>query len=225
MPRGERCSRPICPSTSPPPIGLACPRRRRRCTAEAAAEADIAEAGASRPSPRVDGLVRSLSQEASGRRTSDDPPPLDAKCYPDPHVPMPLEPSALRRRGPARPIRRHSSPAERSPSRALDGSWIFRRTDVGGSPDYRRASYGGRGRTRSGSCGDDAPRRGHCRPDACLRGRTNGGPYSRSRRGRQRRAGRLDSKMREIHDDWGCVVGIGGSRRLNCSGCHESESK
>ena len=45
-------------------------------TAEAAAEADIAEAGARRrPPPRGDGLVRSLPREAADRRTSDDPLP------------------------------------------------------------------------------------------------------------------------------------------------------
>ena len=137
------------------------------------------------------------------------PPPLDVERLPAP-----------RPRGPARPIRRHSPPAERSASRAPDGSWIFRRTDGRRSPDYQRASSEGRGRTRSGSCADDAPRRGRGRPDACLRGRTNGGPCSRSRRGGQKRASRLDGKVPEVHDDWGFVFGIGGIGHPHWSGCH-----
>ena len=46
--------------------------------------ADIAEAGARRPSPRGDGLARSLPREAADRRTSDDPPPSTPSARPPP---------------------------------------------------------------------------------------------------------------------------------------------
>ena len=194
---------------------------------EEAKIADAVDAGDHRPSPRGIALGRSLPQEEEGSRTSDDPPPLDVERYPAPQVPLFLESSALRPRGPARTIRRNSSPAERSASRAPDGGWIFRRTDGRRPPDYQRSSSEGRGRTRSGSCADDAPRRGRGRPDACMRGRTNGGPCSRSRRGRggQRLASRLDGKVREDHDDWDCVVGIGGIGHPHWSGCHVGEAR
>ena len=100
----------------------AAPADRAGVPSQAQALLDTAEAAAD---PGGDGLARSLPQEAVGRRTSDDPPPLDVERYPAPQVPPPLEPSAPPHRGPAHPILRHSSPAERSASRAPDGSWIF----------------------------------------------------------------------------------------------------
>ena len=122
-------------------------------------------------------LAREVPPPGSGRLSYfRQPPSLNAERYPDPRVPLPLEPSALPHRDSARPIRRHSSPAERSPSQAPDGGWICRWTDR----RRQRSSSEGQGRTRSGSCGDDAHGRGCGRPDACLRGSTNGGPYSRS---------------------------------------------
>jgi hypothetical protein len=62
-------------------------------TAEAAADADIAEAGARLSSPRGDWLVRSLPREAAGRRTSDDPLPSTSSA--------PLPPKSRRPRNPA----------------------------------------------------------------------------------------------------------------------------
>ena len=85
-------------------------------TAEAAAEADIAEDGARRrPPPRGDGLVRSLPREAVDRRTSDDPLPSTSITS--------LPPKSRRPRNPAPPALaaphaqyRHPPPAERSAS-------------------------------------------------------------------------------------------------------------
>ncbi len=34
-------------------------------------------------------------------------------------------------------------------------------------------------------------------------------------------AARQAGKVREVHDDWGCIVGIRVSGHLNCSGCHD----
>jgi hypothetical protein len=67
-------------------------------TAEDEAEiADAVDAGARRPSLRVDGLGRSLPQEAAGRRTSDDPPPStpSATLPPKSRHPWNPAPSAL----------------------------------------------------------------------------------------------------------------------------------
>jgi hypothetical protein len=105
-------------------------------------------ARAHRPSPRDIALGRSLPQEVVGLCTSEKSSPSTSSApmspkslYDDDNAtsslddeflsyqsltpPPPLEPSALRPRGPARPIRRHSSPAERSPSRAPDGGLRF----------------------------------------------------------------------------------------------------
>ena len=58
---------------------------------------DAVDAGAHRPSPRGDGLVSSLPQEAAGRRTSDDTPPLtsSATLLPKSRHPWNPAPSAL----------------------------------------------------------------------------------------------------------------------------------
>jgi hypothetical protein len=43
--------------------------------------------------------------------------------------------------------------------------------------------------------------------------------------GGQRHASRLDGKVQEVHDDWGCVIGIGGIGHPHWSGCHVGEAR
>ena len=146
----------------------ACPRRRRRCST-------LPRPRPRSPMPSMPALVayfhgvmdvpppRSSGLSYFGRRL----PLLDAERYPAPPVPPPLEPSILRTLGPPRPIRRHSSPAEHPPSRAPDGGWLF-----DGPAEDDRPTTG----TPPPRDADDTPRRGSGHHDACLRGRTNGGP-------------------------------------------------
>ena len=39
------------------------------------------------------------------------------------------------------------------------------------------------------------------------------------------RTGRLDGKGQKVHDDWGCVLGIGGIGHPHWSVCHVGEAR